>query len=88
MKETEATGSPYRAAVRWGLLGAGLVTAALRVPELSRYFMQWRALAGSDDAAAAAYRTYFEVEAAITVFVLAVAAVLFFALRPRPKKTE
>ncbi len=88
MKETEATGSPYRAAVRWGLLLAGLVTAALRVPELSRYYLQWRALAGSDASAAAAYRTYFAVEAAITLFVLAMAAGLFYALRPRPKKTE
>jgi hypothetical protein len=88
MKQTEATGPPYRAAVRWGLLLAGLVTAALRVPELSRYFLQWRALAGSDAAAAGAYRTYFEVEAGITVFVLAVAVALFFALRPRPKKPE
>jgi hypothetical protein len=88
MKQTESTSPPYRAAVRWGLLLAGLLTAALRVPELTRYFMQWRALAGSDAAAAAAYRTYFEVEAGITVFVVAVAAVLFYALRPRPKKPE
>jgi hypothetical protein len=88
MNQIEATGPPYRAAVRWGLLLAGLVTAALRVPELSRYFLQWRALAGSDAAAAGAYRTYFEVEAGITVFVLAAAVVLFFALRPRQKKTE
>ena len=88
MKESEATGSPYRAAVRWGLLLAGLVTAALRVPELTRYYRQWRALIGSDASVAGAYRTYFEVEAAITLFVLAMAAALFYALRPRSKKPE
>ena len=88
MIQAQATGTPYRAAVRWGLLLAGLMTAALRAPELTRYFLQWRALAGSDAAAAGAYRTYFEVEAGITAFVLAMAVVLFFALRPRPKKTE
>jgi hypothetical protein len=88
MKDTEATASPYRAAVRWGLLLAGLVTAAMRVPELRAYYVQWRALLASNVTAAAAYRTYFEVEAAITVFVLVVAAGLFYALRPRQQKPQ
>jgi hypothetical protein len=88
MGEGERSAGLYRAAVRWGLLLAGLLTAGMRVPELSRDWVQWRALAGSDAAAAGAYRTYFEVEAGITVFVLAAAVVLFFALRPRQKKTE
>jgi len=76
----------YRAAIRWGLLLAGLVTAAARVPELHRYYVQWRALAGGDASAAAAYKTYFEVESGITAFVLAMAAGLFYMLRPRQKK--
>ncbi|HKN61902.1 MAG TPA: hypothetical protein VJW93_12040 [Candidatus Acidoferrales bacterium] len=88
MKATETTGSPYRTAVRWGLLLAGLVTAAMRVPELHRFWVQWHALSGVDASAAEAYKTYFEVEAAITLFVLAVAAVLFYALRPRQQKPQ
>jgi hypothetical protein len=88
MRKSEASEGPYRAAVRWGLLLAGLVTAAMRVPELRAYYMQWRALTGTEVSAAAAYKTYFEVEAAITLFVLAVAAVLFYALRPRQLKPQ
>jgi hypothetical protein len=88
MKETQATASPYRAAVRWGLLLAGLLTAAMRVPELRGYYGQWRALTGADASAADAYRTYFLAEAAITAFVLAVAAGLFYALRPRQQKPQ
>jgi len=75
----------YRAAVRWGLLLAGLVTAAARVPELHRYYAQWQALAGADPSAAGAYKTFFEVESGITAFVLAAAAGLFYLLRPRQK---
>ena len=88
MNATEATSSPYRAAVRWGLLLAGLVTAAMRMPELRAYYLQWRELAGGDPSAAETYRTYFGVEAAITAFVLAMAVGLFYALRPRQKMPE
>ena len=85
MEGTEPTGSPYRTAVRWGLLLAGVVTAAMRVPELYRFYVQWHVLKGGEASAAQAYRTYFEVEGAITVFVLAMAGGLFYALRPRRK---
>jgi hypothetical protein len=86
MEEGESSGGLYRAAVRWGLLLAGLVTAAVRVPELHRYYVQWHALAASDPSAAGAYKTFFEVEAGITAFLLAMAAGLFYVLRPRQKK--
>ena len=86
MGEGQSSGGLYRAAVRWGLLLAGLATAAARVPELHRYYVQWHALAGSDASAAEAYKTFFEVELGITAFVLAMAAGLFYALRPRQKK--
>jgi len=76
----------YRTAVRWGLLLAGLATAAMRVPELHRYWMQWRALAPADPSAADAYKTFFEVELGITAFVLAMAFTLFYVLGPRRKR--
>jgi len=88
MNATETTGTPYRSAVRWGLLLAGLVTAGMRLPELHRFWTQWRTLAGEDTSAAEAYRAYFLAEAAITAFVLTVAAVLFYVLRPRQKTPE
>jgi hypothetical protein len=86
MEQGEKKGGLYRAAVRWGLLLAGLVTATMRVPELRRYYVQWHTLAGSDPSAADAYRTFFQVELGITTFVLAMAAGLFYVLRPRRKK--
>jgi hypothetical protein len=88
MAETKPTGGNYRTAVRWGLLLAGLVTAAMRVPELHRFWVQWHALAGADASAVESYRTFFLVESAITLFVLAMAAGLFWVLGPRRKKTE
>ena len=86
MGEQQSGGGHYRAAIRWGLLLAGVVTAVARVPELHRYWVQWHALAGGDASAAEAYRTFFEVESGITAFLLAMAAGLFYALRPREKK--
>jgi len=87
MREGETTGGSYRTAIRWGLLLAGLVTAAMRAPELHRFWAQWHALLGADASAANAYRSYFLVECGILAFILAVAVVLFWALGPR-KKTE
>jgi hypothetical protein len=86
MGESEKSGGLYRAAVRWGLLIAGLVTAAMRVPELRLYYVQWHALLGGDPSAADSYKTFFEVEAGITAFILAMAAGLYYVLRPRQKK--
>ena len=74
--------------MRWGLLLAGLVTAGMRVPELHRFYGQWRALTGADTSAADAYRTYFLVECGITAFVVGMAALLFWVLAPRQKKAE
>lgn len=88
MAQTEPAGGPYRAAVRWGVLLAGVVTAAMRVPELHRFWAQWHALEAGEAQAAAAYERYFAVEGAITVFILAMAAGLFYALRPRGKQAE
>jgi hypothetical protein len=88
MATVEPTRSPYRTAVRWGLLLAGVLTAGMRVPELHRFYSQWRALAGVDASAAEAYRTYFLVELGITVFVLAMGAGLFWVLGLRRKKAE
>jgi len=88
MGEGESSGGLYRTAVRWGLLLAGLVTAAMRVPELHRFWGQWRALEGADVSASAAYRNYFLVETGITLFVLAMAAGLFWVLGSRGKKPE
>jgi len=85
MGESEKSAG-YRTAVRWGLLLAGLATAAMRVPELRLYWVQWRALAPADPSAADAYKTFFEVELGITAFVLAMAFVFFYVLRPRQKK--
>jgi hypothetical protein len=85
----ESERSPgYRTAVRWALLFAGVLTAAARVPELHRYYVQWQALAGADASAAEAYKKFFEVESGIAVFVVAMGVALFFALRPRQKKPE
>ena len=88
MGEAGTTGSPYRAAVRWGLLLAGVLTAGMRVPELHRFYSQWRALTGVDASAAEAYRTFFLVEGGITLFVLAMAAGFFYLLRAPVKKAE
>jgi len=87
MGEADTTRGTYRAAIRWGLFLAGLITAGMRAPELHRFWVQWRALLGADASAADAYRTYFLVELGILAFILAVAVVLFWALGPR-KKTE
>jgi hypothetical protein len=86
MGERQSGEGQYRTAIRWGLLLAGLVTAAARVPELHRYYVQWHALAGGDPSAADAYKTFFEVESGITAFVLAMPAGFFYVLRPREKK--
>ncbi len=88
MAETESTGGAYRTAIRWGLLLAGLVTAAMRLPEIHRFWVQWHALEGADALAAAAYQKYFLVEGAILLFILAMAAGLFYLLSPRGKKAE
>jgi hypothetical protein len=88
MEATEATGRPYRTAVRWGLLLAGVVTVAMRVPELHRFYVQWHALEGAEQSVAQAYRMYFLVESGITAFLMAMAAGLFWALGPRRKQAE
>jgi len=88
MGEGESSGGSYRAAIRWGLLLAGIITAAMRVPELHRYWVQWRALVGADASAADAYRTYFLVEGFITLVVLGLAVTFFYLLAPREKKAE
>ena len=88
MAATESAGGSYRAAVRWGLLLAGLITVAMRVPELHRFWVQWRALAAADAVAAVSYRNYFLVESFITLFVLGMAVTLFYLLAPRQKKAE
>jgi len=88
MAEGESRGGQYRTAVRWGLLLAGLVTAAMRLPEIHRFWVQWHALAAVDASAAAAYEKYFLVEAAILLFILAMAAGLFYVLSPGGKKAE
>jgi len=88
MAERGPAGGSYRAAVRWGLLLAGIATAGMRAPELRRFWLQWQALSGADASAADAYRTFFLVEGGITLFVLAMAAGLFWVLGPRRKKAE
>ena len=86
MTASESTGGGYRTAVRWGLLLAGVITAGMRVPELQRFWSQWRALQGVDASAAEAYRTYFLVESCITMFVLGLAVTFFYLLGSRQKK--
>ena len=88
MSGTASEPGAYRTAIRWGLLLAGVATAGMRVPELYRFFSQWRALTGVDASAAEAYRTYFLVEAGITAFVVAMAAFFFWLLGPREKKAR
>ena len=88
MAATGPASGGYRVAVRWGLLLVGVVTAAMRVPELHRFYVQWRALEGADASAADSYRTFFLVESGITAFVLAMAAGLFWVLGPPRKKAE
>jgi len=88
MAENQPAGGSIRTAVRWGLLLAGLVTAAMRAPELHRFWVQWQSLAGVDPSAAQAYRTYFLVESGITAFVVALGFAFFYLLRPAPKKVE
>jgi hypothetical protein len=86
MGESETSGGSYRSAIRWGVLLAGLITAAMRAPELHRFWAQWRALAAVDAVAADSYRNYFLVESLITLFVLGMAVTLFYLLAPRQKK--
>jgi hypothetical protein len=88
MGEGERTSGSYRTAVRWGLLLAGIITVAMRVPELDRFWVQWHALNGADAAAALSYRNYFLVESGIMLFVLAMAAGLFWILDPRGKQAQ
>ncbi|HXZ20293.1 MAG TPA: hypothetical protein VEG63_10105 [Candidatus Acidoferrales bacterium] len=88
MASTEPASGGYRTAVRWGLLFAGLITVGMRVPELHQFWFQWHALGEVDAAAAGSYRRYFLGESGITLFVLAMAAGLFWMLGPRRKKAE
>jgi hypothetical protein len=79
-------GGSTRDAVRWGLLLAAAAVSGYRLPATIRNLQEWRAALPVDPAAAGLYRTIFTVDAVGIVIILAVAAGVFYLLRPRAAK--
>lgn len=82
----ETGGGSTRDAVRWGLLLAAVAVSGYRLPETVRNFQAWRAALPMDPAAAEIYKTNLSVNALGIAVILAVAWVVFYALRPRTPK--
>jgi hypothetical protein len=82
----ETSGGSTRDAVRWGLLLAAVAVSGYRLPMTVRNFQGWRASLPLDPSAADLYKTIFTVNAVGIVIILAVAAGLFYLLRPRAAK--
>ena len=80
------SGGSTRDAVRWGLLLAAVAVSGYRLPATIRNLLEWRAALPVDPAAAGLYRTIFTVNAVGIVIILAVAAGVFYLLRPRAAK--
>ena len=72
-----------RDAVRWGLLLAAVAVSGYRLPGTFRSFQQWRGAMPIDPSAAELYKTNFTVNAVGIGIILAVAAAVFYFLRPR-----
>jgi hypothetical protein len=83
---TETVRGSTRDAVRWGLLLAAVAVSGYRLPGTFRSFEEWRAALGGDPAAADFYRTSFSINAVGIAIILAVAAGVFYFLRPRTPK--
>ena len=79
-------GGSTRDAVRWGLLLAAVAVSGYRLPAAIRNFLEWRAALPVDPAATDLYKTAFTVNAVGIVIILAVAAGVFYFLRPRAAK--
>ena len=79
-------GGSTRDAVRWGLLLAAVAVSGYRLPATIRNLHEWRAALPVDPSAADLYRTTFTVDTVGIVIILAVAAGVFYFLRPRAAK--
>ena len=79
-------GGSTRDAVRWGLLLAAVAVSGYRLPATIRNLLQWRTALLVDPSAADLYRTTFTVDTVGIVIILAVAAGVFYFLRPRAAK--
>jgi len=79
-------GGSTRDAVRWGLLLAAVAVSGYRLPSTVRNFQEWRAALAIDPSAAELYKTNFSINAVGIVIILAVAAVVFYLLRPQAAK--
>jgi len=79
-------GGSTRDAVRWGLLLAAAAVSGYRLPATIRSLQEWRAALPVDPSAADQYRTVFTVNTVGIVVILAVAAGVFYLLRPRAAK--
>lgn len=78
-----------RNAIRWGLLLAAVGTVGFRVPRLVSEFRQWREALGSGDAISTeSWHTVLKVDLAASLIVLAIAAGVFYLLRPRVKAAQ
>jgi hypothetical protein len=78
--------SPYRNAIRWGLLLAGIVVAARRAPLILSDYREWHRNLTFDPSLADFWRTSFWINMIGAGFVLAVAIGIFFLLKPGTKK--
>jgi hypothetical protein len=80
------SGGSTRDAVRWGLLLAAVAVSGYRLPATLRNLLEWRATLPVDPSAAGLYKTTFTVNAVGIVIILAMAAGVFYFLRPRAAK--
>jgi hypothetical protein len=72
-----------RDAVRRGLLLAAVAASGYRLPATFRNFQAWRAALPLDLSAADLYKATFTANAVGIITILAVAAGVFYLLRPR-----
>ena len=77
---------PIRDAIRWGLLLSAVGVAGFRLPSTYGAFRDWHAVRFSDPSAAELYRLNFTANAVGIAIVVAVAAGVFYLLRPRAPK--
>jgi hypothetical protein len=77
---------PVRDAIRYGIVLLGGFIAGSKLISAVQSLQQWRTGRESDPSAADLYLTSAEIDSAIAVISLALAVLLWWSLRPLPKR--